>query len=196
MPIPHFADHGALPPFISGNPTAPESRSPYWTTMDELVDRFCTSHDRAKLLKGLNAYRKHLFLGGFTSGSQWVDGSFVENVEKTRGRSPSDIDVITLFNRPLKYQINVEKWNGDYEALIFGAYFDTRKMKPAFHCDTYSIDLDSGSRALIRNSTYWFGLFSDMRGGGGKKGILEIPLAVDPMEFSAIDQLVGRKFDV
>lgn len=196
MPIPYFADHGALPPFISENPTSPETRSPYRATMHELVERFCTSPDRAKLLKGLNAYRKHLFAGGFLSGSQWIDGSFVENVEKTRGRSPSDIDVVTLFNRPLKYQVNVEKWNDDYEALIFGAYFDTRKMKPVFYCDTYSIDLDSGSRALIRNSTYWFGLFSDMRGAGSKKGILEIPLAVDQMEFTAIDQLLGGKFDV
>lgn len=196
MPIPHFADHGALPPFTAGDPISPETRSPYRATMQELVDRFCTSANRAKLLKGLNAYRKHLFSGGFLSGYQWVDGSFVENVEKTRGRSPSDIDVVTLFNRPLKYQVNGDKWNDDYEASVFGSYFDTQKMKPAFQCDTYSIDLDAGARALIRNSTYWFGLFSDMRGAGGKKGIVEIPLAVDPMEFAAIDQLLGGKFDV
>lgn len=69
-------------------------------------------------------------------------------------------------------------------------------MKPAYRCDTYAIDLESGPRSLIRNSTYWFGLFSDMRGSTGKKGILEISLAVDPMEFTVVDGLVGRKFGV
>lgn len=196
MPIPNFEDHGALPPFILGDPTSAHTRSPYQTSMEEVVERFCTSADRARLLKGLNAYRKHLFSGGFLSGSQWIDGSFVENVELKRKRSPSDIDVVTLFNRPLKYQVQPEMWKKDYEASIFDAYFDTRKMKPAYRCDTYAIDLDSGPRSLIRNSTYWFGLFSDMRGSTGKKGILEISLAVDPMEFTVVDALVGRKFDV
>ncbi|WP_417436260.1 DUF6932 family protein [Hoeflea sp.] len=196
MPIPEFADHGALPPFISGHATSPSARSPYPATMLEVVERFCTSLDRAKLLKGLNLYRKHLHSGGFVSGTQWVDGSFIENVEANRKRSPRDIDVVTLFSRPLKYQVDPDTWATDFESHIFGAYFDTRNMKLAYRCDTYGVDLDAGPRALVRNSTYWFGLFSDMRGSAEKKGILEIPLAADPMEFLAIDQAIGGKFDV
>lgn len=196
MPIPEFAAHGALPPFISGHPTIPNARSPFPVTMQEVVDRFCTSLDRAKLLKGLNEYRKLLHSGGFVSGSQWIDGSFIENVEVIRKRSPSDIDVVTLYHRPLKYQSQPQNWQADYENHIRGKFFDTRTMKPIYKCDTYDIDLDTGARSLVRNSTYWFGLFSDMRGSNAKKGILEIPLAVDPMEFSAIDQEIGGKFDV
>ena len=196
MPIPDFAAHGALPPFISGHATDPSARSPYQATMFEVVDRFCSSPGRAQLLKGLNAYRKHLHAGGFTLGTQWIDGSFVENVEVLRGRAPNDIDVVTLFNRPFKYQVDAGAWVNDFESHIFRTYFDTKLMKPKFSCDTYPIDLDAGSRALVRNTTYWHGLFSDMREANTKKGIIEIPLAVDAMEFSAIEQKIGGKFNV
>ena len=196
MAIPEFASHGALPPFISSDPTAQKARSPYPATMYDVVERFCTSAERAKLLKGLNAYRRHLYKGGFHSGSQWIDGSFVENVESVRRRAPSDIDIVTLFNRPIKYQINKEIWELDFQNSIFGAYFDTYNMKALFSCDTYGIDLDIGPRALVRNTTYWFGLFSDMRGSNSKKGIVEIPLATDSMEFTAIDQMIGGRYDV
>ncbi|WP_156882911.1 hypothetical protein [Rhodovulum sp. P5] len=196
MPIPDFAAHGALPPFISGHPTIPNARSPFSATMHEVVDRFCTSPERAKLMKGLNEYRKHLHSGGFVSGYQWIDGSFVENVEILRKKSPSDIDVVTLFNRPAGYQSQPENWAHDYKKFIHGAFFDTVTMKPTYYCDTYAVDLDAGSRSLVRNTTYWFGLFSDMRGSNSKKGILEIPLVMDPMEFAAIDRAIGVRFNV
>ncbi len=196
MPIPEFGTHGALPPFTSGDPTNPTARSPYAATMDEMVERFCTSVERARLLKGLNQYRRHLHSGGFVSGSQWIDGSFVEDVEATRKRAPSDIDVVTLFHRPLKYQIQPANWMRDYQGHLFAMYFDTSKMKPAYKCDTYAIDLDVAPRALVRNTAYWLGLFSDIRGSDAKKGIVELPLAADVMEFAAIDQAIGGRFNV
>ncbi|RGP36218.1 hypothetical protein D1012_15625 [Pseudotabrizicola alkalilacus] len=164
--------------------------------MFEVVDRFCNSPARAQLLKGLNAYRKHLHAGGFTSGTQWIDGSFVENVEVLRRRAPNDIDVVTLFTRPLRYQLDASGWARDFEKHIFPTYFDTKIMKPRYKCDTYPIDLDAVPRAVVRNTIYWHGLFSDMREANTKKGIVEIPLATDVMEFSAIEQKIGGKFDV
>lgn len=196
MPIPDFADHGALPPFVAGNPVEPGNRSPYKATMLELVDRFCTSKDRARLLKGLNAYRKHIHSGGFVSGSQWIDGSFTENVERNQKRSPKDIDVVTLYHRPLRYQQEPQNWEQDYRNQLRAQFFDTRRMKPTYLCDTYDIDLDTVPSALVRNTTYWFGLFSDMRGSSVKKGIVEIPLVVDRMECEAVDQAIGGRFDV
>lgn len=196
MPIPDFADHGGLPPFVNGHATLPDARSPYSATMHELVERFCTSSDRAKLLKGLNEYRKHLHSGGFVTGTQWIDGSFVEDVERTRRRSPNDIDVVTLYHRPIKYQADPMAWASDYVAHLRGKYFDTHSMKPVYYCDTYDIDLDAGARSIVRNSTYWVGLFSDMRGNGAKKGIIEVGLAPDAMEFTAIDQAIGSRFSV
>lgn len=196
MPIPNFAEHGGLPPFVNGDPTQPNARSPFQTTIFELIERFCTSRDRAKLLKGLNEYRSHLHSGGFISGSQWIDGSFVENVEKTQRRSPNDIDIVTMYHRPIQYQADQNSWSTDYSQRLRPRFFDRNRIKPIYHCDTYDIDLDAGPRPLVRNTTYWFGLFSDMRGSNAKKGIIEIPLAVDPMEFSAVEQAIGAQFNV
>lgn len=196
MNIPDFAPHGALPPFIEGKPTEQAARSPYVATMHDFVERFCTNVHRAKMLIGLNEYRKHLFHGGFVSGVQWLDGSFSENVEVMQKRHPNDIDIVTLFKRPIKYQINPSTWSEDYEAHLHTTFFATKEMKPKYSCDTYSIDLDVEALSLVRRTTYWFGLFSDMRGSIEKKGIVEIPLANDPMEFAAINGIIGGKFSV
>lgn len=196
MSIPHFAPNGALPPFIDGNPTNPAKRSPFEADIHLLVERFCTSKHRATLLKGLNTYRKHLFEGGFVDGYQWIDGSFVEDVENTRGRPPSDIDVVTLFNRPLKFQNDPSAWYSAYASVLHLKFFETRNMKPVYKCDTFCIDLDAGHASLVRDTMYWGGLFTDIRGSTEKKGIVSIPLATDPMEFTAVDNKIGGKFDV
>ena len=196
MPIPEFADHGGLPAFVNGHATMPDARSPFLVTIHEIVERFCTSERRAKLLMGLNEYRKHLHSGGFIAGSQWIDGSFVENVERTEKRSPNDIDLVTLYHRPLKYQADATLWAVDYQNHLRATFFDTMVIKPAYFCDAYDIDLDAGTRPNVRNFTYWFGLFTDMRGSGSKKGILEVPLAVDPMEFVAVERAIGSRFNV
>jgi hypothetical protein len=196
MIIPKFAPNGALPPFIDGSPTNPAKRSPFHTNIYQVVDRFCTTKHRAVLLKGLNAYRKHLFEGGFVAGQQWIDGSFVEDVEATRLRPPGDIDVVTLFNRPIKFQNDPLAWSSAYSSVLHLKFFETRNMKPVYKCDTFSIDLEAGSTSLVRDTMYWGGLFTDIRGSTEKKGIVSIPLATDPMEFNAIDNKIGGKFDV
>ncbi len=196
MTIPDFAPNGALPPYIDRDATNPAKRSPFKADIYQLVNRFCTSAQRAKLLKGLNSYREHLFKGGFISGYQWVDGSFVEDVEVTRSRSPNDIDIVTLFNRPLKYQNNSALWVSDYSSNLHRMFFETRNMKPQYKCDTFAIDLEAGSESLVRDISYWGGLFSDIRGSTEKKGIVSIPLAIDPLEFNAVNNMIGGKFDV
>jgi hypothetical protein len=195
MPIPSFSPQGKLPHFLPGDATQRASRSPYPATMSELVEKFCTNPARAKLLVGLNEYRHHLFSGGFTVGSQWLDGSFVEDVEGIQKRFPRDIDVVTLFNRPIKYQVDPSAWNADYANFIHNTYFETSKIKPRFNCDAYSIDLDNAGRSLVQETTYWFGLFSDTR-SNDKKGIVEIPLARDPMEFNMVQGMISGRFDV
>lgn len=196
MTIPDFAPNGSLPPFVNGDPTTPANRSPYNVDIFQVINRFCTTEARAKLLLGLNQYRKHLFEGGFVSGSQWIDGSFVQDVEKTRSRSPRDIDVVTLFYRPIKYQINQSLWIDDYQNFIHREFFDSRQMKANFKCDTYCIDLDADVNSLVRDTSYWNGLFSDIRGSTEKKGILCIPLANDKAEFLAVSDAIGRICDV
>ncbi|NOD31109.1 DUF6932 family protein [Ruegeria atlantica] len=194
--IPSFDKGGALPAFIGADPTEPRSRSPYKSDMSLLVTRFLTSRERAKLLLGLNQYRKKLFNGGFIGGIQWIDGSFVEDVETIRSRAPKDIDVLTLFHRPLKYQTNASLWQHDYKNFLHQEFFDTNVLKPIYFCDCYGLDLDTEPYRIVGNSSYWFGLFSEQRDTFRKKGIVEIPLANDPMEFSRIETQIRTKFDV
>ncbi|MDW4551073.1 hypothetical protein R5H32_17055 [Defluviimonas sp. D31] len=194
--IPNFDAGGALPAFVGSDPTKPAVRSPYKTHMDFLVTRFLTSKERAKLLLGLNEYRKHLWSGGFISGMQWIDGSFVEDVETTRRRPPKDVDVLTLFNRPLKYHGDIISWKSDYKAFIHKRFFDTQVLKPIYGCDCYGLDLDTDAYNIVGNASYWFGLFSEQRYSLRRKGIVAIPLATDRMEFDKIETQIRVKFDV
>ncbi|MCB1328110.1 MAG: hypothetical protein KDK28_00975 [Maritimibacter sp.] len=196
MSIPRFDGGGTLPAFVGSDPTGRGTRSPYRASIDDLIDRFATSRDRAKLLIGLNQYRKRLFDGGFIAGRQWIDGSFVEDVESTRNRPPKDIDVVTLFNRPLKYFSDPKLWAHDYRAFLHNDFFNTLTIKPKYHCDTYCIDMDGDPFSSVSSATYWFGLFSEQRGSSRRKGIVEVPLATDPMEFQRVDSQLAVKFNV
>jgi hypothetical protein len=154
MPIPNFSSSGVLPSFVNNNPTDPRSRSPYRATIFDVVEAFCTSKERAKLLLGLNKYRKHLFEGGFVNGFQWIDGSFVENVEMTRNKSPQDIDVFTFFERPIQYIGPEIDWRYIFKTQLEPKYFNASIMRPIFCCDTYGTDLGVHPRALVNCVSY------------------------------------------
>jgi hypothetical protein len=71
------------------------SRWPYQVTMVELVAGLGTTPWRCILLFGLLSYRRLLTNLGYAAGVQFVDGSFVENVETREGRDPGDIDLFS-----------------------------------------------------------------------------------------------------
>lgn len=164
--------------------------------MEMLIDRFCTSRERARILLGLNAYRKALFEEGFLLGEQWIDGSFVEQCERNRGRPPQDIDLLTLFHRPLRYQNDDARWKSDYKNVIHKQLFNPRSNKTAYLCDTYSLDLDGAASDMIKWSCYWFGLFSEQRETGARKGIIKVPLPTDKMEFIKLENELKARFNV
>jgi hypothetical protein len=64
--------------------------------MSEVVLRYGVTAERAAILTGLLDYRAALRNVGIMDGFQWLDGSFVEDVEAIRSRPPSDIDVVTF----------------------------------------------------------------------------------------------------
>ena len=118
MTIPDWDWNGLIPPIRPGTPeeeeTAPFTRSPYEAELEQLVDRFLVSPERAMLIGGFLDYRAALHQIGITKGFQWVNGSFVEEVEdwEENPHAPNDIDVVTFY-----YPSDAEEW--DVMALFY-----------------------------------------------------------------------------
>lgn len=188
--IPEFNQSGVLPPFIpEQGPTAPAGMAPYRTSITEFVQRYAQSHERITILKGLLAYRARLREIGVVDGFQWVDGSFVENVEKNRGRPPSDIDLVTFACRPDENH-DLDKWR----ALINQneELFKPDLSKKIFICDAYYVDLNSHPVHVVNSTKYWFGLFSHQKDSYLWKGMIEIPILCNDDEAKEILKQGGR----
>lgn len=160
MTVPAFAPNGVLPPFL-GRPTDPASRSPYRTSLVEVVRALGTSSQRRTILRGLLRYRAELARVGVADGFQWLDGSFAERL----AREPGDVDVVT-FARVAPLAVSLVPADR--------ALFDPTKTKATFHCDAYFVSLTSPK--VVDRTTYYYGLFSHRRGTFEWKGMLQIAL--------------------
>ena len=178
--IPGLNLSGVLPPFLSNDSSnSPDIVAPYKVTLLEIAHRFVINEERNKILKGLISYRDALRAEGLSSGFQWIDGSFVENVEKNRGRPPKDVDIITFAFRPDGYN-EQDAWNDFVNARL--NLFDPEQSKLTYQCDAYFVDLQLNPIYLVNQTKYWFGLFSHQRETFQWKGMLEIPIDVDDSE--------------
>lgn len=99
--LPEWNSQGFLPPILPGEKGHSLSRSPYAIGCMELVSCFGTNAQRRSILQGFLDYRKQLHELGLVQGMQWLDGSFVENIEALESRAPNDIDVVTFANIPV-----------------------------------------------------------------------------------------------
>jgi hypothetical protein len=172
-PIPPFTSSGVLPPFVGLDPTQFAGRAPYLTGLLDLVDRFATSAARKEILEGYLDHRDKLLNLGFT-GHQWLDGSFMEDIETTAGRDPSDIDVISFITPPPHLIGNVLQLRG--LTLTNPNVFIARLSKQTYKTEAYFVSAYLDSRSLISQTAYWFGLFSHRKTDSVWKGLLEVPL--------------------
>lgn len=159
--------------------------SPYIVTAGELAQRFAFSVQRRLILDGLLRYRAELRSLGFAQGFQWLDGSFVEDVEAREDRAPNDIDVVTFAHPPAsmnKAQIN--QMMASRPDL-----FDHDLCKSGFRCDTAIVNLTTSPEWLVTQARYWYGLYSHRRGDALWKGLLQLPLASDDDSTHALLQL-------
>ena len=170
--IPAFDFSGVLPPY-TGSAQAIDGRSPYPVSLREVHERLATSPARKELFDGLLRYREALRGFGIVDGFQWLDGSFVEDVERTENRCPRDIDVVTFACRPRHLRRDEAWWTAMDER---GDLFAAHRTKLMFRCDAYCIDLDARSLWLMRQITYWHGLFSHRRESNRWKGMLQVDL--------------------
>jgi hypothetical protein len=145
--------------------------------MEELVASFGTTPSRCNLLYGLLSYRSVMTNLGYTDGLQFIDGSFVENVETREGREPGDIDVFSFLIRPNHYRTDPALWKASGFAEWTTEIADRNRNKSRFGLDTYAIAVDQQAPlGLINETIYWYSLFAHRRITHDWKGFVKIQL--------------------
>lgn len=167
--LPSWNSAGVLPPIRPGVAGNSPDRSPYLVDLVPFVDRFATSTERMQILEGFLQFREELHLLGIVSGFQWLDGSFLENIETLENRPPEDMDVVTFFHIPAgETQISLAK--------KAPKLFDQKHLKTAFAIDSYySILGQPLNDRLVRYISYWYSMWAHRRTGLWK-GFIQVDL--------------------
>lgn len=113
-------------------------------------------------------FRDRLRREGLVNGFQWLDGSFLEDIETREGRAPRDLDVVTIF------------WGYDIPFLTtlgnqFPEFVSPSRSKVTYHLDHYHFDASFNPAFTVEQTRYWALLFSHNRQGVWK-GMLRIEL--------------------
>lgn len=178
--IPNFDQNLVLPPHL-GDPTDPSQLSPYPCTSLDLCESLGTTPERRRILEGFLNFRDRLQTEGLTTGFQWLDGSFLENVELRDGRSPRDLDVVTVY---WGYDIAFQK------ALVtkFPEVADPTLAKAKYSLDHYPFDASFRPDFSVEKTRYWISVFSHNRSGVWK-GMLRIELDTPAVDAAARREL-------
>ena len=131
----------------------------------------------------LIAYRTLLAEDGYISGVQFIDGSFVENVEALSSRDPGDIDVFSILSVPTKYSTDAAAWQAKGFPFWQAEVVDRDRNKDRFKLDTYAVlleELQAQPVNFISQIIYWYSLFSHQRDTFAWKGFAG--LALDPID--------------
>ncbi|WP_442967092.1 DUF6932 family protein [Pseudomonas sp. URMO17WK12:I11] len=184
--IPFWTAQGVLPPIDEQDPTSP-NRAPYATDVSQVVERFSTSLERCMVLEGFLSHRAELHRIGITGGLQWLNGSFMENVELLEGRPPNDMDVVTFADVSTAIQASLTP--DDIRILTDNAW-----IKDNFKVDFYLTLLSDHPEALIELAAYWYSMWAHRRSQQWK-GFLSVSL--DPaFDQQASDLLAVRKQEI
>lgn len=180
MPIPSFNHNNVLPPHL-GNPIDRTHLSPYPCSVLELCHKFSTSAQRIVILKNFMSFRQRMTANGVVYGFQWLDGSFMEDIEKSENRPPKDLDVVTFYGGltpPDLAKISAS----------FPEFSSTILSKQNFSVDHYAVDYNFNPNVTVELTRYWLQLFTHNRIGVWK-GILRLPLNTAIDDQQAIDFL-------
>lgn len=181
-PIPKFDHNLVLPPHL-GDPTDRRQLSPYPCTTVDLCQRFGTTTERREILGRFLDFRARLDAEGVTRGYQWLDGSFLEDVETREGRSPRDLDVVTVFwGYDLSFQADL--------GGRFPEFASPNLSKATFSLDHYPLDAGYDPRLTLENARHWILLFSHNRQAVWK-GMLKIDLNTPVEDAAARKELEG-----
>ncbi len=177
--IPDWNSEGLLPPYSINN-----TGSPYQASPIDLVRRFGLTPHRQNLLEGFLEYRKLLYRCGIDSGVQWVNGSFVEDKERLTNSNPSDIDVVTFFQK----QMSKRQTALAYTALCP----DFIKQSFGIHVDQFNL-YSLPTEAIVEIAGYWNSVWSHQKRTFARKGYVHVPLSeqLDKAAFKLLHQLNG-----
>jgi hypothetical protein len=168
--IPAWNLHGIIPPFDPIDPTG-TVRSPYIVALPDMVLRFAVTPERVEIMEGFLRYRRLLHTAGIVAGFQWLDGSFLEDVEYIRTAPPKDIDVTTFYRLP-------DGKTQDEFIKNHTNLFDHRAIKQQHYTDGYSVCLDPNNlEYCIERANYWYGVWSLQRDTFRWKGFVQVSLA-------------------
>lgn len=182
MPVPPFNVDGFLPPNDPSGPVS-RNRSPYKCSVLEVCEAMATSKERVKILLGWLNLREDLSKCGHLGGFQWLDGSFVQDIESQEARPPNDLDVISFVSTDGTQQFE-ENVKNQYPTLI------SPSSKSAYLTDHFiQIDQYTG----VEDFCYWFSLFSHTRDNVWK-GIIEVELDVSNDKL-ALDYIASLQED-
>lgn len=180
MGIPDFDHNHVLPPHL-GNPTRIEHLSPYECTTLELCQRFSNTKERIRILKEFLRFRGKMDDLGIITGFQWIDGSFVENIEFTESRSPRDLDLVTFYGG-----LSSDKMISIKE--IFPEFSNPRLSKSNYSIDHYPCDYTFSPLTTVQNTLYWTQLFTHKRNNVWK-GILSLQINTREDDILALEFL-------
>ena len=178
--IPAF-DHNLVLPPHAGDPRVPGDLSPYPCTTLDVVQHFATTPERVKILRGFLNFRKQLDAHGLVCGYQWLDGSFLEDIETSESRPPNDLDILTIY------------WGYDDSFQIqlmsrFPEFADRNLSKQSFQLDHFPVDAGFRPDVTVDQTRYWIQLFTHNRNGVWK-GMLKIDLNTPDIDAEAISLL-------
>jgi hypothetical protein len=180
--IPAWNNSGLLPPIRQNKLGHDSDRSPYMVELYQVVERFASSPDRIAILQGLFEYREALHSLGLEQGFQWLDGSFMEQVETLESRPPKDIDIVTFFKLPHGMDQNTL-------AAKHGNLFTPEETKAKYKVDAYPCILGEPTAGRhVKQIAYWYSMWSHRRNGIWK-GFLQVDLAPhgDPAACKALE---------
>ena len=89
-------------------------------------------------------------------GFQWLDGSFLEDIEVREGRSPRDLDVVTVYwGYDLAFQQKLKSNFPEFATPLLA--------KANYSLDHYPFDAGYSPELTVELSRYWISLFSHNR---------------------------------
>jgi hypothetical protein len=126
-------------------------------------------------------FRNNIHGLGVRSGYQWLDGSFLEDIERKENRDPQDLDLVTVF-------AGIDAADLTAIEAACPAFIDRKESKRLYLLDHFPFRADESIVLTIESTRYWIQLFTHRRDQIWK-GMLRIALDTPADDAAALAAL-------